>query len=410
MPKKRQIPHLFERTRADGSIVWDWRPSPRLRKLGWQTVTYDCGELDAISQALERNQQVRAFDAKAPADGMPAPRIPPRIVRFDDLVARFYASDDFTGLAPATQREYRSRITWLQQWAVDATGRPVPVRHIDAQMVEDLREALISVGRHTAAPKLRVLRLLLGFARRKGMIRDNPATGIRIPEPVARKTRMEADARAAIAEAAVELGHPWVPIAVDLGLWLCQRQGDIRHFNRMAWREMTGIDAQDAASLANPQGRVMGFRLCQQKTGTWVDAPVPPMLHAAIIAAMMAGTGDYVFPDPADPMQPMADWMMQRRFRECRDVAAGVAIMRGQLALAEAIDACQFRDLRRTGMIMHKDAGNHSRNITALSGHAVLGRKSILDTYMPGDTAGAARCVATTYRDWLAQQQKEAQG
>jgi len=410
MPKKRQIPYLFARTKADGTLVWDWKASPRLRKLGWQDITYDCGEAEAITLALERNRQVRALDARAPADGLQAPPAAPRVVRLDDLVARFYASDDFNALKPATQREYRSRIGWLQLWAVDTGGRPVQVRHIDRQMVEDLREALISAGRHTAAPKLRVLRLLLSFAQRKGLISNNPASRIRIPEPVARMTRIEADAREAIAEAAIELGYPWVSLAVDLGLWLCQRQGDIRHFNRMAWREMTGIDAQDAAVLANPQGRVMGFRLCQQKTGTWVDAPVPPMLHGPIIAAMQAGSGGHVFPNPVDPMQPMPDWLMQRRFRECRDAAAAVAIIRDQPALAQAIDACQFRDLRRTGMIMHKDAGNHSRNITALSGHAVLGHKTILDTYMPGDTAGAARCVATTYRNWLAEQERQKLG
>jgi hypothetical protein len=44
-----------------------------------------------------------------------------------------------------------------------------------------------------------------------------------------------------------------------------------------------------------------------------------------------------------------------------------------------------------------------------LSGHAVIGRKTILDTYMPGDTAAAIACVATGLDYRQRQQMREQQ-
>jgi hypothetical protein len=402
MPKKRQIPRLFPQPLESGATMWHWKPSKSLRAAGFANVKLGTDMGAAVNQAIALNQQVEDLRAgTAPAE---APRrILPRIVRFPELTDRFRKSDDFTGLKASTRAEYGSRLRALEHWA-----GTIAVRDIDAQLVRELRNNLVTGSPYRAAGILRVLRLLLAWAKKESIIAVNPATACDIPEPPARKIRMDEPVRAAIIGAAEALDMPWLGLAIELAFWELQRQGDVRNFNRMAWREMSGIDPRDAAMLANPRGRVMGFRLCQQKTGTWIDAPVPPFLHDAVEAAMKASGGGYVFPHPDRPEEPMPDWMIQRRFREAQGAAWAVAIMDGNAQLAAAIDACQFRDLRRTGMIFYKDARNETHDITALSGHYALGKKTILDVYMPGDTAGACRCVANGVRYMLERQQREA--
>jgi hypothetical protein len=402
-----QVPCLCDQRLADRTVVWHWKPSPRLRRAGFVNVKLGTDERVAINAALDLNEQVRQWEVAAPvaADPAPAPRLP-RVVRMAELIRRYRESADFTDLKPKTRAEYDVRLRQLATWALDGA---LPVRDITVDLVGRLREGLLQGSRHKAAAILRVLRLLLAYAERAAIIPkgSNPAAGARIPEPPARKVRLAGAVRVAIGEAADALGLPDVAFAIDLGLWMVQREGDLLALNRMAWREMSDpdVDPRHLATLANGQGQVLGFRLQQQKTGVWIDAPLPAFLHDAV-TARLAGAPGWLFRHPDDPAQPLPDWLFQRRFAEARGSAAAVAIMDGDDDLAAAIAACQFRDLRRTGMIAYKDAGAKLPWITALSGHAVLGKKTILDTYMPGDTAGAIACVATGVRARQAQQRR----
>lgn len=412
MPKKRQIPRLFERRHVDGTIAYSWKPSKTLRSAGYVNMPLGTDEVAAVSQAIELNKQVAAIKAGTAETAQNAPtliRPAPRVVRFAELVRRYQQHDAWLTLKKSTKGEYGTRLRQLEHWALDGE---LAVRSIDVTMVRDLRNGLMGGSVWRAASTLRVLRLLLGWAEAEGIIKrgSNPATDCDIPEPPSRKTRMDAPVRDAIVEAAMELpDRDFVALAVDLAFWLLQRQGDILQLNRMGWREVGAIDSRHAAQLADARGRVMAFRLCQQKTGTWIDAPVPPMLHDRVNAAMRASNSGYIFPYPGNPNQAMPSWMFQRRFREVQDAAMAVAIMRGDMKLAEQIDACQFRDLRRTGMIFYKSMGVKVPDITALSGHFVVGKKTILDTYMPGDTEGACACVATGLAGWQARKLREQQ-
>lgn len=406
MPKKRQIPRLFDKPLADGSIMYEWKPSKTLRDVGFTHRVLGTDKRVAIHEALALNQQVDDWKAGGvPADG-PIARAPlPRVVRFGELVTTYERSDAFTLLKPASQREYRTRMRQLTVWAKDGQ---LPVKAIDYDVVRDLRNGLVaSVSPWVAATTLRVLRILLAFAEDERIIpRDsNPATRCDIPEPPARRTQMPREVRDAIVEAASALGLDDVAFAIPLARWTLQRQADILGLNRFAWRELNlagfDIDPRHAAQLVDAKGRAKAFRLAQQKTDTWIDAPVPPMLHAPIEARW--SVSEWLFPDIVDHRYgeaivrdaPMPTWKFQRRFREAQGAAWAVAIMDGNERLADAIDICQFRDLRRTGMVEYGNAGARQSWITALSGHFVLGRKTILDTYMPGDTPGACACVAT---------------
>lgn len=412
MPKKRQIPRLFDQQLADGRTVYHWKPSKSLRAAGFTNRKLGTNYAAAVAEAVQLNAQVAAWQSNsaAPAEeGAFRPPLP-RVVRFAELVERYKGSEEWKQLRDSTQREYGSRLRQLEYWAGDGT---LPVKDIDKQAVADLRKQLLKGSVYKCGAMLRVLRMVLNWAMGEGIVQSNATDAVKIPEPPARKVMMPSRIRDAISEAAIELGMRDVALAIELAFWTLQRQGDVLELGRMAWREVDNlqdVDPRHTAQLVDARGRVMGFRLRQQKTLTWIDAPMPPMLHEAVERAMRDAGNGYVFPHPERPEEPMPTWMFQRRFRAARDAAAAVAIMREDMALAEAIDAVQYRDLRRTGMTFYKSAGAKVPWITALSGHAVIGRKTILDTYMPGDTESAIACVATGLRKWSEASKREAVG
>ncbi|MFD1034115.1 hypothetical protein ACFQ15_05570 [Sphingomonas hankookensis] len=407
MPKKRQIPFLLPRPCADGSTMWHWKPSKRLREAGFVNVRLGADQGEAAKRAIDLNREVAAWEAGSAATGA-AVRTPPRIVRFAELVTRYSESRAFTDLRPATQAEYRSRMRQLTYWALDGQ---LPVRDIDEAMVRDLRNARIEAfGRQSAAPVLRVLRLLLSWAVGENIIAKNPATGCKIPEPVSRKVVMGEPVRDALKAAALAADPPMpdVALAIDVAFWTLQRQGDVLGMQRFAWRRMERVDPRHAKWLVDPKGRVMAFYVQQNKTSAQIVAPVPPELHKRIEDAMTANAGGHVFAHP-NGKDALPDWMFQRRFRAARDLALATAKEAGQTDLAEQLAITQFRDLRRTGMTFYGLAGAKVDWITALSGHAVLGRKTILDTYMPGNPDGAIACVATGLEALAARAAREEQ-
>lgn len=407
MPKKRQIPFLHVRTLADGSRQFDWKPSNSLRAAGWPHVVLGNNEADAVREALAINARINEWrtGARKP-DAAPGKDEAPRLVRWDGLVARYRRSRDYLDLKPKTQANYESAIRLLTTWAQD--GRLI-IRQIDYEMVQDLKRSLERSGSsdHRTAGLLRVLRLLLGFAERERIIPrgTNPAREARIKEPRARQHVLSLEAVELLAATAEAEGRPNLALAILLGFWTVQRQGDLlANFNRLAWRELNGIEARDAALLKGTGGKVMGFRHMPAKTagssGVWIDAPVPPFLHAAIEAAWErpALKGGALLRDDAAEDAALVDWRLQRQWRDLRGRVAAQLKAEGRLLLAAEIEQSQFRDLRRSGQVYMRDAGAKKEWITSLSGHTLLARKSILDTYMPADTAAACAAMACALR------------
>lgn len=390
----RQIPFLHEQRRADGSSVWHWKPSPRLRKLGWTNRMLGTDRASAIAWAIDLNRQLDEWEEAR--TGAAAPAVPKRRT-FADLLAAYRQSPEYDALAPATQVEYEVRLRFLEAWALD--GR-LPLVQLDTQMVRDLKTALLAKDAdgqggslHRAGAIMRVLRLLLNWSIAQGWLTVNPTDKIKIPTPPSRRTLLLESEVEALAAQLEENGFAAVGLGVILGLWTLQREEDLLAATRLNWRALDNVAPADAAVLANSKGNVMGLRLRQQKTGAWVDCPVPPFLHDRIEAAFKRG--QYLIPDDADLSRPCPNYLFQRRIRAAR-------------ADAGLMDR-QFRDLRRSGMTMLSDLGASLPGITAISGHAVLGRKTILDTYMPGNTRAACAAMATALRTRTARQQKEGQ-
>lgn len=416
MPKQRQIPRLFAQRLADGSTVWHWKPSKTLRAAGFTNRKLGADRRNAMAEADRLNDEVEAWKrsqtATAPAsfDDIATPRAINRVVRVSELIRRYKQSDSWTlpdgmgGLKPATRSEYDVRFRQIEHWALDGN---LAVRDIDKAMIADLKSERMAVNLYQAIGILRILRLLLNFAVGEGIITTNPAAHVQLPEAPSRHTVTSWDVRAAIAKQ----GGQVIDLAQELGFWTVQRQADILSFGRLQWRELTNVIPHDAAILANARGKVMGFRFRQEKTGAWIDAPVPPHLHDRVEAAMADNAGGWVFGHSADTARRMQGFSFQRMFRAARTDAIDAArdSEHPDEGLIAALLKCQFRDLRRTGMVFYRDARVPLPNITALSGHAVIGKKTILDTYMPPDTAAACACVATGLKHWQSQQEHQQQ-
>lgn len=384
-----KIPHLFPRQSAAGTC-WHWKPSPRLRKAGWTNQNLGTDRRQAIIAAMDLNDKVGAWDTSGRAVLAATPA--PRRWTFGDLVDAYRTSDAFLppALAASTMREYNVRLSQLRLWADDGA---LPLLSLDAAAVRDLKAGLAEGGAslHKIGAILRVLRLLLAWAVDQDIIDSNPATKVKIRTAPARTVIIAPEHALLAAGRATAMQLPGVGMAIEMGLWTLQREADLLGLNRMSWREMENCAPYDRTVLAGSGGKVMGFRLRQGKTGAWIDAPVPPHMHPAIEAAF--ARSQWLLADDADPGRAYPQHLLQRRVRDVFN--------------AEGLAHAQFRDLRRSGMCMMKDLGCDDSGITSISGHMVLGHRSILDTYMPTNTRTACATLATAVRALAQRQPKE---
>ncbi|WP_414902496.1 hypothetical protein ACMT1E_04500 [Sphingomonas flavalba] len=391
MARKNQIPYLSSQLLADGRVVWHWKPSPRLRKLGWKNLALGDDADKAMIQALTRNRELAAWEAGAQRAATAAPQR----LRFHQLVDTYKRSPSFTDLKPSSQAEYSSRLRSLEIWAED--GQTI-VRDIDRQMVLDLRRTLLTGSKYRAAALLRVLSLLLQFAEDDGLIAANPARHIRIPTAPKRTKRVLVEDLPHLHAAAAALAHHHIDIGLTLGFYTVQRESDLLATTAFRLRALDDISDQARAALAGPDGQVTAIQLQQGKTDAWVGIPLAPAARLDVEAALaeqregrVASTHLIRYPgqDRGCPA-----WLFQRHFRAVVRHAVEQARSTGLQELAERLNGLQFRDLRRSGMCWMRDLGVPVPLIAALSGHSIEETQKILDTYMPRDTRAAAEGMA----------------
>lgn len=406
MAKQRQIPFLTAKKLRDGTTAYYWEPSATRKKQGWQSQSLGTDKRAAIKAALKINDDLAEWLAGTAGAPTAATVEPPRLIRFSGLVARYKAHDAYTGLRPTSRDSYDTALRFLTAWAKDGE---LPIAHITPEMVDVLRDALVQgSSSFRASSILRVLRLIMGWAKRQRLIDTNPAAECNIPTPPSRNTLISYDALTALIAAANARQWHDMALLIELAWWTAQRQADICDLSAIMWREHHHIDARDAAILAGPDGRCMGFRLQQKKTGVWVDAFAPPHLHDAITARLRGG---YLFTFPGADTEKARLRHLQRQWAAVAKNALEKAQADGAILLSDDLTGIQFRDLRRSALTFYADAGVEALYITNLSGHAVLGTKSILDTYIKTQPTRSAACLAQGLRHLARlQEQKEARG
>ncbi|MGF7151278.1 hypothetical protein FHS96_004941 [Sphingomonas zeicaulis] len=409
---KLDIQYLTAKKTAAGPAYY-WQPSPALRKAGWKPLALGRDIQQAIKVAIDRNRQVDAWRAggakpKTVAKHVEAKTVGALITAFEK--AKFRPAGE-GGLADNTQREYKSKLRTIEAWAED--GR-TPLAAIDRKRVRVLRDALLTpiaegprkgeVRHHGAHATLRVLRTLLQFGVDEGWIAENPAINPGISTPPPRDQVWSPAARAAIEDIAGADGAPSLALTIALAPFFCQRQADMLHLSIGQYKEIPAymMDADVAETLArmHDDGRIMGIEIRQRKGKRWIGVPIVGPLRdrmEAEIAKRKAEGKLQLFVDDRDGRawtRSSGQTAFQRRFAEMRDAAIAAAKKAGDTALAAELDDLQFRDYRRTGVVMLGELGLADHLIAAITGHSLDETKKILEVYMPRTTGMAARAIA----------------
>lgn len=400
MPKKNQIPYLTPQILSGGRVSYNWKPSPKLRLLGYTNIALGDDFAKAVAAAIEQNAKLTASGDIGPGDAAQTGSRAPILWR--DAERRYRQSSVFAAMSTTSQRVYGTYLRPLALWAKDGA---LPMREFNGDggrdFVWDLRNALVedpASGRARTKLMLAVLAAFLAWCDGQRIITGNPAKGLKVPVPRSRRRRLLRGELQPLIESATALGHHDVALGIVLGFYTMQRQKDLLETTAFKIGPLTDISAFARRVLADEKGRVMGLLLEQSKTGVPVGVPLHPIARVIVAQAIKdlrdgSGTCTNLILYPGQD-RPCPDYIFQRHFREAVDRAVGQLREAGDDTLADRLDGIQFRDLRRSGMCWMRDLGSSVAGIASISGHSIEQTQKILDTYMPRDQRGAAEAMA----------------
>ncbi len=174
------------------------------------------------------------------------------------LGVAYYASADFNGLRPTTQRTYKGIFDrYRDKYGANPVALLEP-RHIRGQM--DAMAATPAAANNM----LKVLRAVMRFAVERGFVRTDPTSGVRMLRYRSEGFHTWTEAEVAAFETKWPVGSK-ERLGFDLLLYTAQRSGDVR--------QMTVHQVRD--------GRVL---VRQEKTGQLVDIPLHPRLQTSLAA------------------------------------------------------------------------------------------------------------------------------
>lgn len=402
MAKRPQnsIPMLSSKILASGEIKWHWKPSPRLRRAGWSSL--DCGtdKHIAFNMAMERNKEIEMWELGLHSGSGIIAEKPKALARsMAELIHDYKKHDNFIGLKAKTQGTYLVQLKKILVWTDNGA---IPVAHITRQTVLQLRNSLSNNGKMRVADGnlLRVLRLLMQFAVDEGILSINPAAKIKIPGATPRTHIILPEAVELLIDTANRYDMPSIAMAISLGFWTMQRESDLLAYNRSDW---IALNAQNApshvrAALINKDATIKAFRKRQEKTGEYVDAPVPPDISEKVDSLIHNNSKRHIptlpilADDTASRKYPQR--LFQKRFAKIRNMAWARAMQDRNWRLAKHVRNSQFRDLRRTGMCYYAEMEVPIPWIAAISGHSINYTQKILDTYLPHNSRFAILGVA----------------
>jgi integrase len=284
-----------------------------------------------------------------------ATRRAPRHPRsFEALIARYLTRPEFTTkLAPRTQKLYRGYLEEMRIRYGDLL-----IDHFDVQAVEDIKAALQTQPRK-ANQILALFRILLGYAVRLRLLRDNPALRPEmLPTPARTQIWSYAEEDAFLAAA-----RPSLRLAIGLLIYTAQRPSDVL--------------AMTKAHVTERDGRLW-IALRQAKTGELLDLPVHARL-AFILRKRVVETDNSLLLVPSPTGMPWAYRNFARAWDEAKQRAN--------------VNDRQRRDLRRTGVVRLAEAGATVPQIAAVTGWGIDYCQRIVDVYLPRRPEVAAAAI-----------------
>lgn len=400
-----------------GGIRYYWEPNPGERRAKWSGLALGMDLALAVKAAEARNAEIEAWrlgGAKPAAVKAIAKRH-----TFGALL-RAYREQRLPLLAASTQRTAKTPLARLEAWAGD-----MPCSWVTRQRVRKLRDAIApfdpatktygGLGHQAAFHVLEQGRTVCKWGEAEGFIADNPFTAFGLGKPAPRQVIWEDHHRQAIVDAALALDPPLpsIALAVEIGLYIGQRQADVLKLSRSSWRPIPERKFRNRPDLyhqllqdpaaqdptgPNP-GEVMGIYVRQGKTSRHVGIPIEGDMRRRVEAAIAANTTSTAIIVCERTGQPWAQDNFQHNIVRTRDKAIEIATKAGDDQLAAELAELQFKDLRRSCVVVLGELGLEPGNIAGVTGHKLATIMSILETYMPRTEAMAAGAVVARLED-----------
>lgn len=279
-----------------------------------------------------------------------APRKARTAGTLQSVIDSYQKSSAFVHLAPRTKKDYLGHLAKIERAKLIDSGPAFGTYPLDAvedpkirRRLLDWRDEMAKSSPRQADATFGVLRIILEWARDRGLIAHNHATR---PKKVYRADRSERlwlpDQIAAFRAAA----SPEMLIAFELALWTGQRQGDIL---ALGWSSYTGDRLQ--------------FR--QGKRKRKVDMRVPLQLRKALDAAKANAKALTILQTRSG--RPWTKSHFNNHWRPTM--------------LKAGLDGLHFHDLRGTACTALAEAGATPSEIAAVLGWTVSTVNRMLDTY-----------------------------
>lgn len=294
------------------------------------------------------------------------------------LIAEYKKSPDFLRVEKSTQATYSYGLENVREYLNEK-------KILDKQAAAFTREHARLIYNHfsarprTAREVISRLRGVYNYGAELGVITYNPFANMRLPKEASRPhiwLHLEAEGGgeihyeqavrhvAAFAKKAEEMGHPSMAHAVWLGLFSLLRLSDLLN---LAWSRYDG----EAISLIPSKTKRKNKRV-------YIPVDDLPAFRALIDGMPRKGTL-MLLTDGTEKQYA------KERFNELfRKIATAAGIPK----------ELQFRDLRRSGMVLYALAGATIPQIAAISGHSKAEASQIIETYIPSNpefARGAAR-------------------
>lgn len=289
--------------------------------------------------------------------GRKAP-VPVNASTLSTLIRGYCSSAEWKALKPKTQEDHRLNLKAVEAKFGDTPLRLLTDRRMRGKVLE-WRDELAEKAPRAADLKVDIFARVLSWALDRGLIAENPLTGIKAVHKSNRAERiwLPEHVTAFLAKAKPEL-----QIALLLALHTGQRQADIR---AMRWDQYDG----EAISLTQGKGDAK----------VWV--PCTRALKAALSAAPRRG--DTIVTDRAGNL-----WE-KRAFARAWEVAYRAA------GLPESDDEkLNFHDLRGTAVTMLSEAGATVQEVATITGHTLESVNRILERYLARTRSLASSAIA----------------
>jgi integrase len=337
-----KIKYLLRR-RHKGQTRYYWSPK-RVYMLSGIAVTcpFDIvrlgtDEYAAIDKARELNAQLEAWRK---SNAVPYSS---QEGSFAWVISKYREDERFLELRDSTKRLYSYYLRHIE----DEWGE-VPIK---AMTPENARMYYFKYRgkQRDAEERVKMMRVLYGFARSIGYATDNPFEKLRVKKAAPRHQMLTSAEVEAMVDLATLKGEPSVALAIQLAYDLGQRPGDII---TLTWNRFDGER----------------FVLRQSKTAKLVDPRITARLKAMLQSTPRKGP---LILTTSTKSRAFTVDTLSRQFRA--------------LATELGYDV-QVRDLRRSAVVRMAEAGCTPIEVASVTGHSIATVNSILAVYCPTTT------------------------